>query len=100
MSKAMPDLRKNAANLKVCIVGAGKMSRLLLIALFSKYPGIKVTLVNRSVDKAQALLDSKLVKARGGLNAEVAPMEELWDCVQKSDVVFIATGSKDPVIAA
>lgn len=100
MAKAMPDLHKYATNLKVCIVGAGKMSRLLLIALFSKYPGIKVTLVNRSVDKARELLDDKLVKARGGANAEVAPMEEMWNTIRKSDVVFTATGSKDQIISA
>lgn len=64
--------------------------RLLLLALFSKHPDIKVTLVNRSVDKAlrpktticlfsmivyaqaEAVLQDDLVKARGGSNASAA----------------------------
>ena len=45
--------------------------RLLLLALFSKHPDIKVTLVNRSVDKAQLVLEDEMVSARGGQNAKV-----------------------------
>jgi len=96
MAKAFHDLRKQTGNLHVCIVGAGKMARLLLIALYSKHPDIKLTLVNRSVDKGQALLDE--VSARGGSNASVAPSTEMWDVVKRSDVVFAATASKDPII--
>eukprot|EP00930_Biecheleria_cincta_P002503 TRINITY_DN103515_c0_g1_i1.p1 TRINITY_DN103515_c0_g1~~TRINITY_DN103515_c0_g1_i1.p1 ORF type:complete len:719 (+),score=158.58 TRINITY_DN103515_c0_g1_i1:87-2159(+) len=98
MSRAMADLRKQAATLNVCVVGAGKMSRLLLLALFSKHPEIRVTLVNRSVEKAQVVLDDEMVKARGGANAEVAPMEDMFDVIKSSDVVFTATGSKEPII--
>ncbi|CAE8639679.1 unnamed protein product [Polarella glacialis] len=100
MSKATQDLHKHASDLHVCVIGAGKMSRLLLLALFSKHPNIKVTLVNRSVDKAQEVLDDDLVKARGGSHAVVAPMEQMWDVIHKSDVVFTATGSKVPIIHA
>jgi len=74
------------------------MSRLLLIALFSKHPDIKVTLVNRSVDNAEALLEE--VRNRGGVNAKVAPMTDMWDVIHQSDVVFTATGSKEPIIMA
>jgi len=96
MARALADLRKHSANLHVCIVGAGKMSRLLLIALFSKNPDIKITLVNRSVEKAEALL--KEVSARGGSRATAAGLEELLDTVRSSDVVFAATASKDPIL--
>lgn len=98
MSRSLQDLKKYANKVHICIVGAGKMSRLLLIALFSKQPDIRVTLVNRSVEKAQALLDEDLVKARGGVNAKVAGMEEMWDVIKSSDVVFTATASKEPII--
>lgn len=74
------------------------MSRLLLIALFSKNRDIDVTVVNRSTDKAQALLDE--VSARGGSNAKVAPLDSLWDVVRQSDVVFAATASKEPIVSA
>lgn len=98
LSRCTQDLRKYPSNLHVCILGAGKMSRLLLLALFSKNPDIKVTVVNRSVDKAQEVLQEELVKARGGKNASVAPMDKMWDVIRKSDVVFAATASKDPII--
>jgi len=98
MSRAAQDLRKQAGKLHVCVVGAGKMSRLLLLALFSKHPDIKVTLVNRSVDKAQEVLDDELVKARGGKNAKVAPLDQMLDCIRASDVTFTATGSKEPIL--
>lgn len=98
MSRAAQDLRKQSGKLHVCIIGAGKMSRLLLLALFSKHPEIKVTLVNRSVDKAQAVLDDEMVKARGGINAQVAPLEQMMECIRASDVTFTATGSKEPII--
>ncbi|CAE8740660.1 unnamed protein product [Polarella glacialis] len=98
MSKTMLDLRKHSNKVHICIIGAGKMSRLLLLALFSKEPGIDVTLVNRSVEKAQAVLDDDLVKARGGSNAKVAGLDEMWDVMKRSDVVFTATGSRDPII--
>lgn len=98
MSRAMQDLRKPASKLNVCIIGAGKMSRLLLLALFSKHPDIKVTLVNRSVEKAQEVLDDDMVKNRGGANASVAPLDEMFDVMRRSDVTFTATGSKVPII--
>mmetsp|Transcript_76273 Transcript_76273/g.154655 ORF Transcript_76273/g.154655 Transcript_76273/m.154655 type:complete len:666 (-) Transcript_76273:69-2066(-) len=100
MSRAMQDLRKPANKLHVSIIGAGKMSRLLLLALFSKHPDIKVTLVNRSVEKAQEVLDDDMVKNRGGANASVAPLDQMFDVMRQSDVTFTATGSKVPIIHA
>ena len=35
----------------------------------------EVTLVNRSIEKAQEVLDDDMVKNRGGANADVAPLE-------------------------
>jgi glutamyl-tRNA reductase len=96
LAKSLPDLKKYAAGLQVCIVGAGKMGRLLLIALFSKQPDIHVTLVNRSVDKAEALLEE--LSNRGGSNASVVGLDKMWETVKASDVVFAATSSKEPII--
>jgi len=100
MAKAVGDVRKDPENLNVCVVGAGKMSRLLLLALFSKYPDIKLTLVNRSVENAQALLDEEMVSQRGGCNATVAGCDEMMDVIRQSDVVFTASGYDKPFIAA
>merc|ERR1719261_921174 len=98
IANSLGDLRKYPENLHVCIVGAGKMSRLLLLALFSKYPDIRLTLVNRSVENARALLEE--VAPRGGSNAGVAPADEMMDVIRQSDVVFTATGSATPIIRA
>eukprot|EP00419_Tripos_fusus_P013005 CAMPEP_0172668952 /NCGR_PEP_ID=MMETSP1074-20121228/9380_1 /TAXON_ID=2916 /ORGANISM="Ceratium fusus, Strain PA161109" /LENGTH=704 /DNA_ID=CAMNT_0013485669 /DNA_START=84 /DNA_END=2198 /DNA_ORIENTATION=- len=98
MAKSLSDLKKYASKVNICIVGAGKMSRLLLIALYSKDPQFSITLVNRNTDRAQDLLDE--VRARGGENAKVAPLEEMWDIIGRSDVVFTATASKEPIIEA
>jgi len=98
MSKALQDLKKYSNNVKVSILGAGKMSRLLLLALFSKHPEQEVVVVNRNVENAQAVLEEDLVKARGGQNASVAGMDKMWDVVKSSDVVFAATGAKVPII--
>jgi len=100
MARSLPDLRKYTNNVHICILGAGKMSRLLLISLFSKNPEAHVTVVNRNVANAQALLDDDLVAGRGGKNAKVAPMDEMLDIVAKSDVVFAATASKEPILTA
>eukprot|EP00416_Gambierdiscus_australes_P038072 CAMPEP_0171095134 /NCGR_PEP_ID=MMETSP0766_2-20121228/43002_1 /TAXON_ID=439317 /ORGANISM="Gambierdiscus australes, Strain CAWD 149" /LENGTH=693 /DNA_ID=CAMNT_0011553913 /DNA_START=36 /DNA_END=2117 /DNA_ORIENTATION=+ len=98
MARCLTDLRKYTSKVHVCIVGAGKMSRLLLIALFSKDPNVQLTLVNRSTDRAQALLDE--VSNRGGANAKVAPADSMLDVIRSSDVVFTATGSKEPILKA
>jgi len=100
VQRSMADLRKYPAKVKVCVVGAGKMGRLLLLALFSKHPDIDVTLVNRSVQKAQAVLDDDMVRGRGGSNAKVAGPDKMWDVIYASDVVFAATGSEVPIICA
>jgi len=98
LAKCLGDLRKYPDNLHVCVIGAGKMSRLLLLALFSKFPDIRLTLVNRSLDNAKALL--KEVAPRGGVNADVAPLDKMFDVIGQSDVVFTAASSPTPIIAA
>lgn len=100
MTRSMADLHKYASAVKVCVVGAGKMARLLLLALFSKHPEIQLTVVNRSVDKAQEMLEDEMVKARGGKNATVAPATEMMEIIRQCDVVFTATGSKEPIVFA
>lgn len=100
IQKSLNDLKKYPAKVKVAVIGAGKMGRLLLLALFSKHPDIDVTLVNRSVEKAQAVLDDEMVKGRGGSNAKVAGGDKMWDVIYDSDVVFAATGSEVPIMYA
>lgn len=98
MAKSLGDLRKYPENLHVCVIGAGKMSRLLLLALFSKYPDIHLTLVNRSQENAHALL--KEVAPRGGLNADIAPLDKMFDVIAQSDCVVTAASTDTPIISA
>lgn len=98
ISRALADCKKRSGDLNVCILGAGKMGRLLMIALFTKHPDIRVTMVNRSVDKAEALLEE--LANRGGVRAKVAPLDQMWEVIKASDVVFAATSSEEPIMTA
>lgn len=92
------DVYKPEASLKVCVVGAGKMSRLLLIHILSKHPQSKILLVNRSVANAQSLIDN--VTKGKQCNCEAVPLENMWEAIDKSDVAFLATSAKEPIITA
>lgn len=77
---------------KICIIGAGKMSTLLVKHLASK--GCKeVTILNRSMPRAEALAaDFPEVK----FNIHLMP--DLMKCVEESDVIFAASGSEELLI--
>ena len=77
---------------KVCIIGAGKMSTLLVKHLASK--GCKeVTILNRSMPRVEALAaDFPEVK----FNIHLMP--DLMKCVEESDVIFAASGSEELLI--
>jgi glutamyl-tRNA reductase len=71
---------------RVCIIGAGKMSTLLVKHLLSK--GCKrVTLLNRSLPRCQALQEEF-----PDMEFDVHLMPDLLACVEDSDVVFAASG--------
>lgn len=98
LMRSMADLQMHAASTRAVVVGAGKMARLLLLALFSKHPDIHVTVVSRSAQKAEDMLNDDMVAKRGGRNARVVPWSQMLETVRNSDVVFTATGSKEPII--
>jgi glutamyl-tRNA reductase len=83
---------KSLANSNVVIVGAGKMSRLLLVHLNSKKVR-KVTVVNRSPERVL-----KLQKEFKDMRIEYRPLEQLWGAVQAADVVYPCTSSATPLI--
>ncbi|GBF96618.1 glutamyl-tRNA reductase [Raphidocelis subcapitata] len=77
---------------RVCIIGAGKMSTLLVKHLLSK--GCKrVTVLNRSLPRAEALAEEY-----PDMEFEVRLMPDLMDAVAASDVVFAASGSEELLI--
>jgi glutamyl-tRNA reductase len=79
----------NFADAKVCIIGAGKMSTLLVKHLLSK--GCReVTVLNRSLPRAQALAEEY-----PDMKFNIHLMGDLMACVENSDVVFAASGSEE-----
>jgi glutamyl-tRNA reductase len=80
---------RNFQDAKVCIIGAGKMSTLLVKHLASK-GCTNITILNRSLPRAQALAeDFPEVKF------DIHLMPDLMQCVEDSDVVFAASGSEE-----
>lgn len=76
---------------KITVVGAGKMSRLLVQHLLAK-GAVDITVVNRSVDKAQAMI------AQFDHPITVAPLDQLLTCVAESNLVFTSTGATQPIL--
>ena len=76
----------------ICIIGAGKMARLLLVHLQTQ--GVTtVTIVNRSPDR---VLELRNEFPEMTLNLEL--MDKMWDVIQKSDVVFPSTAATTTII--
>merc|ERR1712137_234704 len=73
------------------------MSRLLMINLFNKIPSSRCVVVNRSLSKAQELIDD-MSRCEPNAELSIAGMDDLWNVVGQSDVVFTATSSSNPII--
>lgn len=72
----------------VCIIGAGKMSTLLVKHLLSK--GCKkITILNRSFPRAEALAEEF-----SEADFDIRLMDDLVECVAQADVIFAASGSE------
>jgi glutamyl-tRNA reductase len=83
---------ENLANYKIAILGAGKMSRLLVQHLISK-GATQITIVNRSVDKAV-----ELAKQFPEQPIKCFPLSEMMTVVAASDIVFTSTSATEPII--
>jgi len=79
------------AQLRVLLVGAGKMGRLALKSLQGDSPA-SVTITNRSQERARALAEM-----HGG---EVIPWSERYDALGEVDFVIVATGAPEPILEA
>ncbi len=82
----------NLSGCKVTILGAGKMSRLLLTHLLAK-DSCPITLLNRSVGRANELAgqfkDASIV---------TGTLDTMMDAVCNSDVVFTCTSATEPLL--
>ena len=92
MIKAIEDLGKPLPQLRVAVVGAGKMSRLLLTHLAS-HGVTKVTLLNRSRPRA-----NELAAEYPDLDVEVKLMDEFWSSLEQTDLAFTSTSSTGCII--
>lgn len=89
---SMQDLKLPFSEARLAVVGAGKMTRLLITHLASR--GLeKITIVNRSVGRPQELQEQF-----PDVDIEIKLMDDLWDVVGRSDIVYTATSSVDYVI--
>jgi glutamyl-tRNA reductase len=86
------DLQLPFSEARLAVVGSGKMTRLLITHLASR--GLeKITIVNRSLQRPQ-----ELAEQFPDIDIEVKLMDDLWDVVGRSDIVYTATSSVDYVI--
>merc|ERR1712060_132872 len=86
------DLAKALHESRVAIIGAGKMSRLLMTHLASQ--GVtKLTLLTRSPERAHAL-----AAEYPELDVHVGLMDELWPAMEQSDLVFTSTSATGCIV--
>jgi glutamyl-tRNA reductase len=86
------DLQLPFSECRLAAVGAGKMTRLLITHLASR--GLeKFTIVNRSLQRPQELKEQF-----PDVDIEIKLMDDLWDVVGRSDIVYTATSCEDYVI--
>ncbi len=94
-SAAVELAQVKADNLKDCrvaIIGAGKMSRLLVKHLLSK-GAHQIAIVNRSLKRAEEL-SAQFKEA----NLQLHEMGEMEPVLTKSDLVFTSTGATQPIL--
>jgi len=85
----LKSLESDLVDKKALIIGVGEMSEISAKHLINA--GVKVTIMNRTIHKAQ-----KLAQEVGG--ADIRPFEELKDAVNEFDILFSATSSQTPII--
>ncbi|HEY9812772.1 MAG TPA: glutamyl-tRNA reductase [Candidatus Sericytochromatia bacterium] len=83
---------QNLAAYRVAILGAGKMSRLLVQHLISK-GATQISVLNRSTRRAE-----ELAKQFPDANLELHPLSEMLSVISASDLVFTSTASTEPLL--
>jgi glutamyl-tRNA reductase len=83
---------QNLAACRVGILGAGKMSRLLVQHLLSK-GAVNISILNRSIERAQ-----ELAKLFPDVELHLHPMSDLPTILANSDIVFTSTAATEPLL--
>ncbi|MFZ4730433.1 MAG: glutamyl-tRNA reductase [Pseudanabaena sp.] len=86
---------QNLSDKHTTIIGAGKMSRLLVKHLISK-GALKIAIVNRSRDRAAAMLKEF---ETSDAEFDIRPLDQMLDCVAISDLVFTSTASTEVILS-
>lgn len=86
------DLDLSISDARVCILGAGKMARLLVQHLLARGV-LHITVVNRSLPRAQ-----ELAKMFLDANLQLVLADEMLNVVARSDVVFASTSATQPIL--
>ncbi len=84
--------KQNLASCRVAIIGAGKMSRLLVQHLLSK-GAVNIAILNRSLERAQTL-----AKQFPGGELHLHTLEAIPQVLAHSDIVFTSTASTEPIL--
>ncbi|MEA5619837.1 glutamyl-tRNA reductase [Cronbergia sp. UHCC 0137] len=83
---------ENLSSCRVAILGAGKMSRLLVQHLVSK--GAKsISIVNRSRERA-----AELAKQFSEYPIQIHLLSEMMSVIAESDIVFTSTSATEPIL--
>ncbi|MGI8502392.1 MAG: glutamyl-tRNA reductase [Hassallia sp.] len=83
---------QNLAACRVTILGAGKMSRLLVQHLISK-GAAKICILNRSIERA-----AELAGQYPQQNIQTHPMSAMISVIAESDLVFTSTSATEPIL--
>ncbi len=83
---------QNLAACRVAIIGAGKMSRLLVQHLLSKN-AVQIRILNRSVGRAE-----ELAKQFPEQPIQTHPLEEMMTVITETDLVFTSTSAVEPIL--
>lgn len=83
---------QNLSNYRITILGAGKMSRLLVQHLLSK-GGNQITILNRTLGRAK-----ELAHQFPDANLKIDTMSEMMSVMANSDIVFTSTSATEPIV--
>ncbi|MBA3924361.1 MAG: glutamyl-tRNA reductase, partial [Nostocaceae cyanobacterium] len=90
---------QNLAKSRVVIIGAGKMSKLLVQHLLAK-GALSIAILNRSPEKAQELAHHfrNQVAANGCEPIQSHPLSEMMTVISTCDIVFTSTSAVTPLL--
>jgi glutamyl-tRNA reductase len=83
---------QNLAACRVAILGAGKMSRLLVQHLISK-GAVNISILNRSLERAR-----ELAKQFPDVELHLHPLTDMMTVIPHADLVFTSTAATEPLL--